>query len=271
MIIEDAWDKTNGRTISIEGELIDELQSEYQDIKVYETKCFGKLLQLDGVIQLTEFDEANYHEMMVHVPMMTHENARRVLVIGGGDGGAVRELVKYNSVKQIDMVEIDECVVDISKRHLPNISCGLSDHRVNLYHEDGAEFIKNHSDYYDVIIVDSTDPFSVGESLFQENFYSDIKKSLREHGIVVSQSESMFYNADLIFGKLKEFKSKYFKSVEYYYTMVPTYPSGTIGFQICSDGYYDSKKPFDLYSLSDLKYYNYDVHRGSFMLPNGVK
>jgi spermidine synthase len=268
--ITDKWDEKDGRTISIEGKLIDEFWTKYQGISVYETKCFGKVLQLDGVIQLTEFDEANYHEMIVHVPLRAHKNPERVLVIGGGDGGAVREIVKHPKVKKIDLVEIDQSVVNVSLKHFPNVSCGLEDPRVTIHYDDGASYIKDLEFQYDVIIVDSTDPFSVGESLFKEEFYENLSKSIREHGIIVSQSESMFYNADMI-SKMETFKRKYFKEVKYYYTLVPTYPSGTIGFQFCSDGHYVPNAITNWDDLGELKYYSHGIHKSSFILPNGVK
>jgi len=269
MIINDSWDKKNGSSIHIEGDLIEEIKSKYQHIEIFQTKRFGKLLRLDGVIQLTEFDEANYHEMLAHVPLRTHKTPDNILVIGGGDGGIVREVVKYKKVKSIDLVEIDNEVIKISKKYLPNISCGLEDKRVTIMNQDGAEYIKKCTNLYDIIIIDSTDPFSVGESLFKEDFYSNLKKALKLKGIVVSQSESMFYDEDLI-KKMYEFKRKYFNAVRYYYTLVPTYPSGTIGFHFCSDGHY---LPIDgdfFEKIEGLKYYNEFIHSSSFTTPNTV-
>jgi spermidine synthase len=269
MIIDDSWDKKNGSTILIEGDLIEEVKSKYQHIEVFQTKRFGKLLRLDGVIQLTEFDEANYHEMLAHVPLRTHKTPDNVLVIGGGDGGIVREIVKYKKVKNIDLVEIDNKVIEISKKYLPDISCGLEDERVTIMNHDGAEYIKNCTNLYDIIIIDSTDPFSVGASLFKEEFYSNLKKALKIKGIVVSQSESMFYDKDLI-KKMYKFKRQYFNAVRYYYTLVPTYPSGTIGFHFCSDGHY---LPIDgdfFEKIEGLKYYNEFIHNSSFLTPTSL-
>ena len=178
MIIDDSWDKKNGSTILIEGELLEEVHSKYQHIEVYNTKRFGKLLKLDGVIQLTEFDEANYHEMIAHVPLRTHNTPDNVLVIGGGDGGAVREILKHKQVKNIDLVEIDNKVIEISKKYFPEISCGLNDKKVTIMNQDGAEYIKKCTNLYDIVIIDSTDPFSVGESLSKEEFYSNLKKEV---------------------------------------------------------------------------------------------
>ena len=276
-MIEDSWDKKSGKTIRIDGNLIYEVKSKYQHIEVFETKYFGKLLRLDGVIQMTEFDEANYHEMIAHVPLSSHSNPEDVLVIGGGDGGAVREILKHKDVKKVHLVEIDKEVINISKKFFPGVSCGLNDERVSIINVDGADHAKFCNESYDVIIIDSTDPFSVGESLFKESFYSNLKNLLKNNGIVVSQCESMFYDLDLI-KNMHKFKSKYFKHVKYYYTMVPTYPSGSIGFQFCSNIDYSHNKvsnnimknSYKLDNLDDLKYYNNSVHFSSFVMPNRV-
>ena len=276
-MIQDSWDKKSGKTILIDGDLIHEVKSKYQHIEVFKTKYFGKLLRLDGVIQMTEFDEANYHEMIAHVPLSSHSCPEHVLVIGGGDGGAVREILKHKDVKKVDLVEIDEEVINISKKFFPDVSCSLNDERVSIINIDGADHAKFCNDLYDVIIIDSTDPFSVGESLFKESFYSNLKNLLKHNGIVVSQCESMFYDIELI-KSMHEFKKKYFDYVKYYYTMVPTYPSGNIGFQFCSNIDYPHNKvnniimrnEYKLDNLDDLKYYNRSVHFSSFVTPNFI-
>ena len=276
-MIQDSWDKKNGKTILIDGNLIHEVKSKYQHIEVFETKYFGKLLRLDGVIQMTEFDEANYHEMIAHVPLSSHSCPEHVLVIGGGDGGAVREILKHKDVKKVHLVEIDEEVINISKKFFPDVSCSLNDERVSIINIDGADHAKFSNDLYDVIIIDSTDPFSVGESLFKESFYSNLKNLLKYNGIVVSQCESMFYDLELI-KSMHEFKKKYFDYVKYYYTMVPTYPSGSIGFQFCSNIDYPHNKvnnnimrnEYKLDDLDNLKYYNRSVHFSSFVTPNFI-
>ena len=276
-MIQDSWDKKNGKTILIDGDLIHEVKSKYQHIEVFETKYFGKLLRLDGVIQMTEFDEANYHEMIAHVPLSSHSCPEHVLVIGGGDGGAVREILKHKDVKKVHLVEIDEEVINISKKFFPDVSCSLNDERVSIINIDGADHAKFSNDLYDVIIIDSTDPFSVGESLFKESFYSNLKNLLKYNGIVVSQCESMFYDLELI-KSMHEFKKKYFDYVKYYYTMVPTYPSGSIGFQFCSNIDYPHNKvnnnimrnEYKLDDLDNLKYYNRSVHFSSFVTPNFI-
>jgi spermidine synthase len=267
-MIDDNWDKKSGKTIRIDGELIHEIKSKYQHIEVFETKYFGKLLRIDGVIQMTEFDEANYHEMIAHVPLNFHKCAENILIIGGGDGGVAREVLKHKNVKKVDLVEIDEEVTNISRKFFPNVSNSLDDKRLSIINEEGGNYAKFCNSFYDVILIDSTDPFSIGQSLFKESFYSYLKKILKSDGIIVSQSESMFYNFDLI-RNMHKFKKKYFKYVKYYYTMVPTYPSGSIGFQFCSEkDYFYEKNNID--KIDGLKYYNSSVHFGSFLTPNFI-
>jgi spermidine synthase len=263
-MIDDSWDKKDGKTILIDGELVEELKSPYQHIEVFQTKYFGKLLRLDGVIQMTEFDEANYHEMIAHVPLCVHPAPINTLVIGGGDGGAVREILKHKGVQKIDLVEIDKAVINISKKFFPDVASGLDNNIVTIINEDGAKYIKQCDKLYDIIIIDSTDPFSVGASLFRESFYANLKKAIKPRGIIVSQSESMFYHKDLI-KKMADFKKKYFQVVKYYHTMVPTYPSGSIGFHFCSQSSY----PLQIQTkIKGLKYYNDQIHKSSFITPN---
>jgi spermidine synthase len=276
-MIQDSWDKKSGKTILIDGDLIYETKSKYQHIEVFKTKYFGRLLSLDGVIQMTDFDEANYHEMIAHVPLSSHNCPEDILVIGGGDGGAVREILKHRDVKKVHLVEIDEEVINISKKFFPDVSYDLDDERVSIINLDGADHVKFCNDLYDIIIIDSTDPFSVGESLFKESFYLNLKNLLKRNGIVVSQSESMFYDLELI-KSMHEFKKKYFNYIKYYYTMVPTYPSGNIGFQFCSNIDYSHNKVSNnmmrnshkLDNLDDLKYYNNSIHFSSFVTPNFI-
>ena len=171
-------------------------QSEFQRIDVFESPEFGRFLVLDGYIMLTEKDEFIYHEMITHVPMAVHPHVEKALVIGAGDGGVVRELTKYPEIKQIDMVEIDEQVVQISRAYLPRTACRLDDQRVSIHYEDGLKFVRSKENEYDLIIVDSTDPFGPGEGLFTKEFYGNCYKALREEGIMVNQHESPFYEED---------------------------------------------------------------------------
>lgn len=171
-------------------------RSEFQRIDVFESDEFGRFLTLDGYMMLTEKDEFIYHEMMTHVPMAVHPNVRDVLVIGAGDGGVIRELARYDSIQSIDLVEIDELVVEVCKRYLPKTACRLDDPRVHAHYEDGVRFIRSCENRYDLIIVDSTDPFGPGEGLFTKEFYGSCYKALREDGIMVNQHESPFYQED---------------------------------------------------------------------------
>ena len=167
-------------------------QSEFQRIDVYESPEFGRFLTLDGYMMLTEKDEFIYHEMITHVPMAVHPNVKKVLVIGAGDGGVVRELARYQSIEQIDMVEIDRRVVEVCKEYLPQTACCFDDPRVQLTFADGLKFIRSKEDEYDLIIVDSTDPFGPGEGLFTKEFYGNCYRALKEDGIMVNQHESPF-------------------------------------------------------------------------------
>ena len=169
--------------------------SEFQRIDVFESQEFGRFLVLDGYIMLTEKDEFIYHEMIVHVPMAVHPNVKKVLVIGAGDGGAIRELARYPEIEHIDLVEIDEQVIQVSRQFLPRTSCKLDDERVHIYYEDGLRFVRSREDEYDLIIVDSTDPFGPGEGLFTKEFYGNCYKALKEDGIMVNQHESQIGRA----------------------------------------------------------------------------
>lgn len=251
---------------------IERFRSEYQEIAVLETEKLGRMLILDGVIMLSEFDEFAYHEMIVHVPLLTHPNPRRVLVIGGGDGGSIREIVKYKSIEEVHLCEIDKEVVEVSKRHLPNLSSGFYDPRVKVFYEDGAQFIKDKKGEYDVIIVDSTDPVGAAVVLFEEPFYRDMYAALKADGIVVSQCESIYYHQALI-KRMFEFISDIFQITGYYYSLVPTYPSGTIGFAFCSKKYHPLKDVDEtrIDELGKLKYYTPQIHRASFCLPAFIK
>ena len=171
-------------------------QSRYQRIDVMDTYDFGRILTLDGYMMLTEKDEFIYHEMMVHLPMAVNPDIRRVLVIGAGDGGTIRELTRYSTIEHIDMVEIDREVVEVCKEYLPQTACKLEDPRVHIYYEDGLKFVRYHVQEYDLILVDSTDPFGPGEGLFTKEFYGNCYKALTDRGILINQHESPYYPMD---------------------------------------------------------------------------
>lgn len=168
-------------------------QSEFQRIDIFSSKEFGRFLTLDGYMMLTQKDEFIYHEMMVHVPMAVHPKVRKALVIGGGDGGTARELIRYPAIEQIDVVEIDEEVVSACRQYLPQTACGFDDERIHLFYEDGLKYVRRYEDTYDLILVDSTDPFGPGEGLFTKEFYGNCYKALKAEGIMVNQHESPFY------------------------------------------------------------------------------
>jgi spermidine synthase len=267
--IVDNWDATKGRsiTVKIKKHLVS-YKSKFQKLDIYDTYSFGRMLTLDGVIMCTEFDEFSYHEMITHAAMHVHPYPRKVLVIGGGDGGTIREVLKYN-VDEAHLCEIDEEVVNVSKKYLPKLASGFKDPRVKLFFEDGAQFVKKNKGVYDVIIVDSSDPIGPAEILFQEEFYKDMHDALTKDGIVVTQSECIFYDRSLI-KKLFDFNSKIYKYAKYFYTMIPTYPSGSIGFSFCSKKYDPVKHVRDK-KIKDLKYYNIDIHKAAFVLPTFIK
>lgn len=247
-------------------------QSRFQKIEMFETVSLGKMLVLDGVIQLTEFDTFAYHEMITHVPMNAHPTPKKVLVVGGGDGGVIKEVCKYTSVEEIVMCEIDEDVVNISKKYFPQFASAFKDERVELIIDDAAKYIAAKENYFDVIIVDSSDPVGPASTLFNTQFYKNMKKALTKEGIAVTQSESMYFHLDFIEELYKQNKEIY-EYVSYYYTLVPTYPSGTIGFSYCSKKYdpITNLNEDRIKDLGSLEYYNLDIHKAAFILPGFTK
>ena len=249
--------------------------SKFQRIDVFESKEFGRFLTLDGYMMLTEKDEFIYHEMMTHVPMAVHPTASKILVIGAGDGGVIRELTRYQRIKQIDVVEIDEQVVEVCKEYLPQTACGFNDARVNLFYEDGLKFIRKCENQYDLIIVDSTDPFGPGEGLFTKEFYGNCFNALKQDGIMVNQHESPFYSEDAI--AMQRAHKRIVESFEIsrvYQAHIPTYPSGHWLFGFASKKYHPIND-LDAESWNQLgiktRYYNTKLHKGAFALPNYVE
>ena len=268
---EEQLELKDGRLMKIQyKELLESVQSKFQKIDVYDTVPFGKMLVHDEVIMLTEFDEAHYHEMIVHVALNVHPHPRRVLVIGGGDGGTLREVLKHQQVQNAHLCEIDDRVIEVCKRHFPNLNLSFDEPRAEVFIEDGAEFVKARKNFYDVIIVDSSDPIGPAEVLFQEQFYKSMFNALTDDGIVITQSESFLYHRDLI-GNIASFSKKIFPHYYYYYTLVSTYPSGMIGFSFCSKKYHpvEDFDPARVQTLHGLKYYNKEIHKAAFALPQG--
>ncbi len=248
-------------------------QSKYQKIDVFETNEFGRIMTLDGYIMVTEKDEFIYHDMIVHVPMAVGKDIKNVLLIGAGDGGAVRELTRYKSIEHIDLVEIDEEVVEVSREYLKGLSSGFDDERVSLHFEDGLKFVRRRKDEYDLIIVDSTDPFGPGEGLFTREFYGNCYNALTEKGILVNQHESPYYANDArAMVKIHENIKKIFPISRLYQAHIPSYSSGHWLFGFSSKVYDPLDFDADYWNGLGIetKYYNTELHKGCFALPNYV-
>ena len=250
-------------------------QSEFQRIDIFESKEFGRFLTLDGYMMMTEKDEFIYHEMITHVPMAVHPNPRKVLVIGAGDGGVVRELTRYQQIEHIDMVEIGEMVIEACKQFLPQTACKLDDERVHIHHEDGLKFVRSCENQYDLIIVDSTDPFGPGEGLFTKEFYGNCYKALREDGIMVNQHESPFYTEDrAAMQRAHKRIINCFPISRVYQAHIPSYPSGHWLFGFASKKYQPIKdmnqEAWEQLAIQT-RYYNPNLHRGAFALPTYVE
>lgn len=266
-----------GQAMSIEmDKVLYHEKSEYQDILVFNSKTYGRVLVLDGVIQLTERDEFSYQEMITHLPLCSHPNGtvESVLVIGGGDGGVVRELLRHPEIKEVHLCEIDEAVVRIAKQFFPAIANGFNDPRVHVHHMDGFVFLKQHVKQFDVVICDSSDPVGPAESLFKKEFYQRAFESLKDDGILCTQAECLWLHLDLI-REMSLFIREVFPSVDYGYTSIPTYPSGQIGFFLCSKKQgHSCKKPVKKLDPSweqQLKYYTPEIHEAAFVLPAFAK
>ena len=244
-------------------------RSLFQDVLVFESTNHGNVLVLDGVIQVTERDEFSYQEMMAHIPLYAHPNPEKVLVIGGGDGGILREIAKHPGVKEIFICEIDEDVITYSKKYLPSLAKGFDDPRVTVKIMDGNKFMEENQEGFDVIITDSSDPVGPASVLFETPFYNAMHRSLRDKGIVCTQGECMWLHLDLIRPLVNSISNTY-TTVEYAYTTIPTYPSGHIGFIIAGKNRESSKKPCRTATseeLESMKYYSPELHEASFVLP----
>ncbi len=240
------------------------VKSRYQDIHLYDTYEYGKMLVIDGTVQLTERDEYIYHEMIVHVPMLTHPNPQKILIIGGGDGGAAREALKHNPMR-VDVVDIDEEVVRICRKHLPQIAKSYDDPRVHLHIQDGVKFIRENKNY-DVIIVDSTDPVGPAEALFREEFYQKLKKSLNPNGVISQQCGTPIYHPEEVCNAYKILR-KVFRFVKIYLAFIPTYPSGMWSFIIASDEPIIRRRD----AKFKTRYYNDSLYNAVMILPDFVK
>ncbi|XP_015070746.1 spermine synthase [Solanum pennellii] len=252
-------------------------KSEFQEVLVFESASYGKVLVLDGIVQLTEKDECAYQEMIAHLPLCSIKSPKKVLVVGGGDGGVLREISRHSSVELIDICEIDKMVIDVSKKYFPDLAIGFEDPRVNLHVGDAVEFLKNTPEgKYDAIIVDSSDPVGPAIELVEGPFFAKIARALRPGGVLCNMAESMWLHTHLIQDMISICRET-FSSVHYAWASVPTYPSGVIGFLLCStEGpFVDFKHPVNpieklegaLQPQRELKFYNSEMHEAAFALP----
>jgi len=242
-------------------------QSPHQKIEVFENEYFGRVLLLDGLVQTTERDEYFYHEMLVHPALVTHPSPQDILIIGGGDGGALKEILRY-PVKRLWLVEIDSQVVEVSKKFFPWLSSCLEDERVELVIADGNEFIQKRKRKFDVVLVDSSDPVGPSSRLHEEEFYQEVKSSLNPDGVMVAQSGSPLYHLDEIRKKSVSLK-KIFKVVRFYTGPVPAYPGGIWCYVYLSDKIDPFKIKRD--PPPGLKYFNHEIYKTAFSLPNFLK
>ncbi len=263
------WTKNVGLTVRATE--VKRIKSKYQEILVLETPEFGKMLILDGLVQTTERDEFIYHEMLVHPALLAHPNPERVLIIGGGDGGSVREALKHKQVQEVHLCEIDEEVIITAEKYFPTISNKLRDPKVKIFVEDGNAFLEEKKDYYDVIILDSSDPVGASEVLFSEEFYQKVKSSLRKNGIMVAQTESPILQEDYFKNAVSQIR-KVFRNWGVYLAFIPTYPSGMWSFTIASD-YIDVVNTRKMEKVKELKtkYFCDSIYACLFSLPNFVQ
>lgn len=260
-----------GLGLSVEvSKVLHEEQTEFQHLAIVDTPLYGRMLWLDNIIMTNIKDEFVYHEMISHVALNTHPNPKKVLVIGGGDGGAIREIIKHPSVEKAVLVEIDRRVVETSIEYLPEIACGLSDPRVEVLYEDGIKYVQAHKNEFDIIITDSTDPIGPAVGLFEGSFYKSCYDALKEDGIFVAQTESPYYNEELIPKVQKDIRSLY-PITELYLAFIPTYPGGCWSFTMGSKKHDPKAVDFSGKPSYSTRYYNHDVHKAAFMLPNFVR
>jgi spermidine synthase len=241
-------------------------QTQYQHLQFVETEFFGNAMILDGIIQLTERDNMGYHEMIVHVPMLAVEAPKRVLIVGGGDGGSLQQVLRYQSVQEAVVCELDQRVVDLSREHFAaSFGDPWADARTNLRVRDAFGYLKENPGQFDVIISDTTDPIGMAERLFSDEFYKLMVRALVPGGAAATQCEQPFFDTVLI-KQIYEAAKKLAKNPAYYYAIIPTYPGGGIGFLYVSDTPWENGLNTP-YPPGVNQYINPDIHRAAFALP----
>ncbi|MDZ4723251.1 MAG: polyamine aminopropyltransferase [candidate division Zixibacteria bacterium] len=263
-----------GLTVKVD-RVLESTQSDFQRIDVLENKFFGKILVLYGSLMACDNDNNAYNEMITHVPLFTHPNPRNVLIIGGGDCGALTEVLKHPVVEKCTMCEIDKMVVEVSQRHLPHLTTGLDDPRANVIFADGKHFIENTKEKFELITLDLSDPIGPAADLFQKPFHQKVYDTLTDNGIMIAQSESPFYHKAAIRPMYENLKD-IFPIVKMYTAFMPIYPSAYWSFAFCSKKYdppsqFDQKRYDKLESSLKTRYYNAEIHKAAFALPPFVK
>jgi spermidine synthase len=283
-VTRDVWYTERNEYIALSlkhaGKKLYDERSPYQRVEVYNTFAYGKMLTLDGIIMCTEHDEYVYHEMIAHVPMLTHPNPKNILVIGGGDGGTARELLKHPYVGKITLVEIDEKVIDASTKYFPDLSGSFEDKKLDLIIQDGIDFVERcPGSSFDIVIIDSNDPVGPAKGLFTEKFYKSVHNLLKADGLLITQSESPRFNQD-VFQEIYQCYYRIFgrQQVFCYLAHIPSYPTGLWSFSYCSKNpelhplkNLNSNRQKRLIAHNKLKYYNPEIHVGAFALPNYVR
>lgn len=276
LVYNEYYNERTGLTVGLKKLLFSE-QSPYQLVEVYETDTWGNMMTIDGMVMLSEHDEFVYHEMLTHVPLFSHPDPVKVLIIGGGDGGSAREVLKHRTVEHVDMVEIDETVVRASKKYLPEVG-DFSNPKLHVWHEDGIAFVKKAKASYDVIIIDGSDPVGPAEGLFGNSFFADCYQALKDNGILAAQSESPWvkhYHPSI--RNINAILTSIFNTTKLYLAYIPLYPSGMWSMTYSSKGIDPLSSEVlqrvndGLSDLGSLKYYNEEIHKGSFALPEFVK
>lgn len=246
-------------------------QSSFQKIDVYDTIAYGRLMTLDGMVMCTEKDEFVYHEMITHVAALSHPEPHSILVIGGGDGGTIRELVKHGDIARIDLCEIDGDVIQVSKDYFPTLNTAFDHPKVNVHVDDGIAFIaRAQPKSYQIVIIDSSEPIGPGEGLFTEAFYTDVKRVLTDNGIMIAQTEAPFVCGDMI-GRIYSHLRPVFAQVKMFTAPIPTYPSGYWSWAFCSKQQTDFLQKSAETVSKTTSYYNEAIHQAAFALPNFVK